>query len=337
VRKNSLTTSAAVAVALLAIAACGSTSSADSGSSGKETTSVSYLTGFNTFGRDAYAYVAKEKGYFADEGLEVDINPGTGTVDVLKLVAGGRADFGVGDFSTMVVTIPQENLPVRVVAAIHQKSLAAIVTLEKNGIAEPKDLEGKTIGDQPGSTNEVIFPVYAKEAGVDASKVKFVPSAPPALPQLLASGRVDAVGQFVVARGLIESAAKGQKAVFLPYGDVLPDLYGNALVASADILKKNPKVVESFRRALLKGLQYSIEHPEETGTILAKYQPTQNPQVAAGEVTAMAPYVSADSKVDGAFDQSRVAKVIDILSAGGVVPASVKPEQVVDFTVASGS
>ncbi|GAB3436884.1 ABC transporter substrate-binding protein [Phycicoccus ginsengisoli] len=337
-RRSSHFLIASAATATLLLAACGSANDGAQPASAKQekqAKQVSYLTSFNTFGRDAYVYVAQEKGFFAAEGLKVDIKPGTGTVDVLKLVASGRSDFGIGDFTTTVVTVAKEKLPVTAVAAIQQKSLAAIVTLEKNGIAAPKDLENKTIGDQPGSTNQVIFPVYAKAAGIDASKVKFVPSAPPALPQLLASGRVDAIGQFVVAKGLIESAAKGEKAVFLPFGDVLPDLYGNALVTSKDFLKSNPEAVSSFRKALLKGLEYSIAHPDETGTILAKYQPTQNPKVAAGEVTAMAPYVTGTGSAVGALEKDRVTKTINILSQAGAVPSGFTADQVADFT-ASG-
>lgn len=324
--------SAVLASVLLLAAGCG-TAGDDAGNAVRE---VNYLTSFNTFGRDAYVYVAQEKGYFAEEGLKVGIKPGTGTVDVLKLIASGRADFGAGDFSTTVVTVAKEKLPVTAVAAIHQKSLAALVSLEKSGIATPQDLAGKMVGDQPGSTNQVIFPVYAKAAGIDANAVNFVPSAPPSLPQLLAGGRVDAIGQFVVARGLIETAANGQRAVFLPYGDVLPDLYGNALVTRTELVKSDPGLVASFRKALLKGLEYSIAHPEETGRILAKHQPTQNPAVAAGEVMDMADYVTDAKSVLGALDKSRVAKVIGILAEAGAVPSTFAPEQVVDFSVAAG-
>ncbi|MDT7784011.1 MAG: NitT/TauT family transport system substrate-binding protein, partial [Pseudonocardiales bacterium] len=273
-----------VLLVVLAVSGCG-------GGPPVEHTKVDYLTSFSTFGRDAYVYVAQEKGFFEQAGLDVTITPGTGSVDVLKLVAGGRADFGIADFTATAITVAKEKLPVTTVAAIHQRSLAAIVALEGSGIAKPADLVGKKIGDQPGSTNQVMFPVYAKAAGIDPAKVEFVPSAPPALPQLLAAGQVDGIGQFVVGKPLIEAAAKGKKAVVLPYGDLVPDLYGNVLVTSKKIAADNTALVPKFTAALLKGLQYSIEHPDELGQILKKYQPTQNPDVASAEVGLMAPYV----------------------------------------------
>ncbi|MFF4239301.1 ABC transporter substrate-binding protein [Actinomadura geliboluensis] len=324
--------SVAVGGVVLMAAACGG---GGDGKSGGSTDTVHYLTSFNTFGRDAFAYVAEEKGYFKEAGLDVDIKPGSGTVDVMKLLAGGRADFGAGDFTTALITIAKQKLPVTAVGMVHQKSLAAVVALEGGGIATPKDLEGKTIGDQPGSTNQVTFPVYAKAAGIDAGKVKFVPSAPPALPQLLATGKVDAIGQFVVGRPLVEKAAQGKKAVILPYGDVLPDLYGNALLASSKVAKEKPELVKKFSAALFKGLQYSIAHPEETGEILKKRQPTQDAAVAAAEVRAMAPYVAPQGATVGAVDKARVEENIRLLGEAGAISAKPATDQVVDFGAAA--
>ena len=310
---------AAMLVALaLAAGGCASTAP-DSGPGVLD--EVSYLTSFNTFGRDAYAYVALEKGYFAEAGLEVTINPGSATVDVLKLVAGGRATFGVGDFTTTVITVAKEELPVTTVAMIQQRSMAAILTLAERGISTPADLEGKRIGDQPGSTNQVMFPVYAEAAGIDAGRVEFVPAAPAALPQLLVSGQVDGIGQFVVGTPLIEKAAQGREVTALPYGDVLPDLYGNALVTAKDLPSTNPQLVNRFRSALLRGLLYSIEHPEESGQILRSYQPTQDPVVAAAEIVRMAPFVRPVAGPIGGSDESRVQRTISILTDAGAIPA----------------
>ena len=316
-----------VLLVLLAVTACSAPSEV------KDLRKVDYLTSFGTFGRDAYAYVAEEKGFFEQAGLDVTITPGSGSVDVLKLVAAGRADFGVADFTATAITTAKERLPVSVVAAIQQRSLAAIVALEGGGIGKPADLEGKKIGDQPGSTNQVMFPVYARAAGIDPAKVQFVPSAPPALPQLLAAGQVDGIGQFVVGTPLIEAAAKGRKAVVLPYGDLVPDLYGNALVSSKDV---EPGLARGFTDALLKGLEYSIEHPDEVGPILEKYQPTQDAGVASAEVGLMAPYVrpSGYSGRVGGITEERVGKIVRTLVEDGAIPqGSLQPNDFVSFGI----
>lgn len=322
---------AIVLAVTLTATACGGSGAAPSGAAPDK---VGYLTSFGTFGRDAYAYVAQDKGYFTEAGLDVTITPGTGTVDVLKLVAGGRADFGTADFTATTITVAKEKLPVTVVAAVHQRSLAAIVALEGGGIAKPADLAGKKIGDQPGSTNQVMFPVYAKAAGIDPGKVQFVPFAPASLPQLLAAGQVDGIGQFVVGKPLIEKAAQGRKAVVLSYGDLVPDLYGNVLATSKDLAARNPALVQRFTGALLKGLNYAIEHPDELGQILKKHQPTQDAGVASAEIGLMAPYVKPAGFTGplGELTEARVTKIIGNLADAGAIPAgALTPADVVSF------
>jgi NitT/TauT family transport system substrate-binding protein len=317
-------------VIMLVVTACG-------GGPPVTRTKVNYLTSFSTFGRDAYVYVAQERGFFEQSGLDVTITPGTGSVDVLKVVAGGRADFGIADFTATAITVAKEKLPVTTIAAVQQRSLAAIVALEGNGISKPADLAGKKIGDQPGSTNQVMFPVYAKAAGIDPAQVQFVPSAPPALPQLLAAGQVDGIGQFVVGKPLIEAAAKGRKVVVLPYGDLVPDLYGNALVASKDTAAQKPDLVRQFTGALLKGLTYAIEHPDEVGPILKKYQPAQDAGVASAEVALMAPYVKPSGFTGpvGELTQPRVEKILRTLVEAGAIPdGSVRPDDLASFGLA---
>jgi NitT/TauT family transport system substrate-binding protein len=314
-------------ITVAALVACGSEPAGNA-------TKVTYLTSFSTFGRDAYAYVSQEKGFFAEAGLDVTINPGSGTVDVLKLVAGERAHFGIGDFTGTMITVANEKLPVTAVAAIHQRTVAAIVGLEGGGIATPADLAGKTIGDPPGSTVKLMFPLYARAAGIDPAAVQFVPSAPPTLPQLLVSGQVDGIGQFVVGKPLIEAAANGRKAVVLPYGDFLPDMYGNMLVTSKELADSDPELVRRFSGALFKGLRYSIEHPDEAGRVLRQFQPTQNADVAAAEMRLMAEYSEPDGFAGplGAVDESRVDKIIQLLGEARAIPGgSLRPADLVAF------
>jgi NitT/TauT family transport system substrate-binding protein len=299
---------------------------------------VSYLTSFNTFGREAYAYVALEKGYFKDAGFDVTINPGSGTVDVMKLVAGGQADYGIGDFTATVITLGKQKLPVTTVGMVHQRSLAAIMTLQGYGINKPQDLVGKQVGDQPGSTNTVMFPVYAKAIGIDPNSVKFIPSPPAALPKLLATNKVPAIGQFTVGEPLIEKAdPQHRKAVTFPYGAELPELYGNAIITRTDLAKDHPDQVKKFTSALLKGLQDTIDDPAGSAAILKKYVPNTDLEVATEELNIMKDYSKPQGFNGplGAVNLDRVNKIIGQLeSAGALKAGSIKPEDVVTLSLA---
>ncbi|GAB3143047.1 ABC transporter substrate-binding protein [Micromonospora sonneratiae] len=311
---------AALAATALAVTAAGCTSEPEEPSNA---TAVTYLTSFGTFGRDAYAYVALEKGFFEEAGFKVTIKPGTGTVDVMKLIASGQADYGTGDLAGVITTQANENFPVRAVAAVHQKSMAGLASLDKK-IDSPEKLPGSSIADAAGSTNMVIFPAYAKAAGIDPNSVKFVPSSPQSLPQLLAAGSVDAIGQFVAGKPLLEKAAGGKTVTMLPYADKLPDLYGNALLVSASKLEGDRAQVEKFTAALLKGLVYAVEHPEEAAQMLKKHERTADEKVAAAELTAMRPHVIVDGAKVGHLDQARVERMVNLLAGTGTLKSTPK-------------
>ncbi|MEU4193837.1 ABC transporter substrate-binding protein [Kribbella sp. NPDC026611] len=301
---------------LALVSACNSGDDKDKAAGDKGLTKVSYLTSFNAFGREAYAYVALDKGYFKDAGFDVKINRGSGTVDVMKLVAGGQADYGIGDFTAIVITLGKQKLPVTTVGMIHQKSLAGIMSLEGMGINKPKDLEGKSIGDQPGSTNTVMFPVYAAAVGIDPKRVAFIPSPPPALPKLLSSGKVSGIGQFMVGEPLIAKADdKHRKVIKLSYGDALPDLYGNAILTRTDLAKDHPDQVKKFTAALLKGLQDTVNDPAGSAAILKKYVPDTNLEVATKELEIMKDYTKPATFKGplGDVSPTRVNTIISLL------------------------
>lgn len=253
----------------------------------QQLTTINYATSFGNFGRDSYVYVAIEKGYFEQEGFDVKVTPGAGSVDVMKLVAAGRLDYGPVDIGALVVTKANEKLPLRVTSVIHQNSMSSIFTLEESNITSPKQLEGKTLADAPGSTVRVLFPLYAKRAGIDVSKVTFRDAAPPALPALLAAKQVDGIGQFSVGLPLVSKAAGGKKIRSFKYSKVLPGLLGIGVVASEDKIRSNPDEVRRFNRALMKGLRWALDNPGSAGYILKKYNALADPVVAAQELRIM--------------------------------------------------
>jgi NitT/TauT family transport system substrate-binding protein len=332
---------AVVATTLAAAAGCSGDDGDDAASASGGTGTlekVTYLTSFGNFGRDAYAQVAKDKGFFKEAGFDVDIKPGAGTGDNIKQIVAGSAQFTPIDLTGGLLTAggAQKVKGFTAVAAVQQRTMAAIMSLEGNGITAPKDLEGKKLADLPGSVVRNLFPTYAKLANVDESKVEWVNGTPQTLMGTLVQGQVQGIGQFVVGKPTIEgldAKGKGRKAVLLPYSDYLQDLYGNALITSTDYAQKNPEKVKKFTAALLKGLEYAIANPAEAGEMLKKAEPTTNAQSAAAELTLMAPFVKSEASgvPVGALDSQRVARSIAILQGSGQIDAGLTPEQVINF------
>lgn len=333
IRRVRAGTAVAIAATLAFAAGCGSSGSdnATSGGDGKALTKVTYVTGFGASGQESFAWVAKEKGFFKEAGLDVDIQLGAGTDKNLAALASGKAQYVHLDFAGALITAgTAANADYRIIAATNQHTLVSIVTVEGYGITGPKDLEGKIIAAAPGSVNQKLFPAYAKLAGVDASKVKWVNQPPAQLPPLLAAHRAAGISTYLLRQPDVAKVTGGKPFV-LPYGDYLSDLYGGVIVAGTNTLKDKPEQVKGFRDALLKGLQYAIDHPDEGGQILHKAQPAADGTVAAAELKLMQPFSAAQPI--GVVDQSRITKSIALVQSLGLIPAGLTPEKLVDFTV----
>ncbi|TMR20803.1 ABC transporter substrate-binding protein [Nonomuraea turkmeniaca] len=327
-------TVAALALTCAFVVACSNSDNQQqtSPSSNKPLEKVTYLTSFGNFGRDAYAWVAKDKGFFREVGLDVDIKPGGGTGDNISKIEAGAAMFTPVDLTGLLLARGNGGAKsIVVVAGIQQRTMAALISLEGNGIATPKDLEGKTLADTPGSVVRNLFPTYAKLAGVDATKVTWVNGAPANLIGLLASGAVAGIGQFVVGEPTVESVAKGRQAVVLPYSDVMSDLYGNVLVTTTKIAREQPDLAKRFITALMKGLVHSIDNPDEAGRILQKNVQASAAAPAAAECTLMSAFVRPEGSgaAVGTIDTERVSRSIKLLQDADAMPAGLSPDQLI--------
>jgi NitT/TauT family transport system substrate-binding protein len=307
----------AAAACVVLVAVSGATV-ARSATTSRATVHINYATSFGNFGRDAYVYVAAAKGFFKQAGFDVSITAGNGSEDDMKLIAAGKVDYAPIDFTAAVVGRANDNLPVKVVSLVHQKTLSAEFAVAGGSIKTAKDLAGKKIGDFPGSTTEVMFPLFAKKIGIAPKSVTFVPANPQAEPALLAAGKLDAVGQFTVGVPLYE-AVTHKKILVFPYAKYFPDLMGIGIATSDAKIKNDPAQVKAFVAALNKGLAYSLAHPAEAGAIIHKAVPLTDAKIAAAELRIMKQYVvTAQTRKHGIgyIDPSRVAKTIAIVDAG---------------------
>ncbi|GAA4437088.1 ABC transporter substrate-binding protein [Phytohabitans houttuyneae] len=323
---------AALATALAVVAGCSSDEpeTTNNAGSGGELVKVTYLTSFGAFGRDAYGAVALEKGFFRDAGFDVTIQKGQGTGGNITAIVSGKADYTPIDLTGGLLTFGKGTKDFTAVAAIQQRTMAAIASTSDKNIKTPKDLEGKTLADTPGSVVRNLFPTYAKLANIDYTKVKWQDGQAAELIGTLATGKVDGIGQFVVGRPTIAAVTK-KEPTFLPYSDYLTDLYGNVLITSSKNAKEKPEEVKKFAQALLKGLEYSLANPGEAATILKKSEPATVEAAAKAELELMASFVRSAGSGEkvGTIDTQRVARSIAILQGAGQLPQGITPEQII--------
>lgn len=331
-------TTTALLAALLAVTAAGCSSSDDDGggdgaSGGGAKDKVSYVTAFGAVGRDSFVWVAKEKGFFAEAGIEIDIQKGAGNVQNLTLLKSDKVQFAALDFTGAEIQAGLGKFPDwRAVAAVHQRTLVSIMTTKDTGISKPTDLVGKTVGTGSGSVSELLFPAYAKSAGLDPTKVKIQGAQPTALNGLMAQRKVDALSTFLLSKTALANVSK-KEVVVMPYSDYLSDLFGNAIITKPGLISSDRDLVQRFVGAAMKGLQYTIDNPDEAAAILNKAEPTALVPAAKGEINAMKPYVTPPNAGPiGYMDEERVTRSIAAVQAAGLMPAGLTPDKVADFS-----
>jgi NitT/TauT family transport system substrate-binding protein len=287
---------------------------------------VNFITDFGYYGRHSYYFVALDKGYYKAEGLDVTFLRGQGSIDAIKKVASGAASIGFADAGALALARSNDAIPVKLLAVIYATPPHGIFALADSGIKTPKDLEGKTIADTAFSAIPVVFRAYAQAAGIDAKKVKWIAAEASTLPSLLATGRVDAVGQFTVGQPLLADAVKPKELVRLAYKDVGLDYYGNGIVATEQTIKDNPELLKAFVRATLKGMRDAFADPAAAGEIMHKYHKEVSADVAQGETELVRELAVIPGRPIGAIDDSRIARTIDIMQKSYPMKTPVQPQ-----------
>jgi NitT/TauT family transport system substrate-binding protein len=289
---------------------------------------IIFVTDYGLYGRHAYYFVAMDKGYYARENLEVEIVRSPGSANTIKQVANGTAQLGFADAFAVVLGRANDEVPAKLVAMLYPKPPHAVYVLKDSGIARPKDFEGKTLADTAFSSVPKLFATYAKAAGVDATKVKWIAANNDALPGMLTTGRVDGIGQFTVGEALLAASAAPKTVVGFPYADAGLDYYSNGIVASDALIQSNPALIRRFVKATLEGLKTAIADPQAAGEIMNKYHRGIDTAIAAGETSKVKELAVQPNSPLGTIDPVRVQKTIEIVAATFELKKKVSPPDV---------
>ncbi|HPS32321.1 MAG TPA: ABC transporter substrate-binding protein [Anaerolineaceae bacterium] len=212
-------------------------------------------------------YAAIENGYFADAGLDVTLNYGN-EADLIALVGSGKQQFMIAS-GEQVLMARAQGLPVVTVYNWYKEFPVGIVSLAEKNITSPMDLKGKTIG-LPGlyGANYIGFEAFAQNEGLRDSDYT-LQSIGYTQVESLVSGIVDAAVIYL-SNEPSQLRAMGYQINTLRVADSI-DLIGNGLVTNESTIKEDPELVRAVLGALLKGIQFSAENPDETYLICAKY------------------------------------------------------------------
>ncbi len=213
-------------------------------------------------GEVAFIYVAQKKGFWAKRGLNVSITRGYGSGEASKTVGLGQYDYGQADMGVMINGVGK-GLKLGSVAMVDHKSPLCIISRREAGIKSPKDLEGKKLGQAPGSGDAVLWPAFAAINKIDVKKVNIVNVAGDVLVQSLLNKSIDAFGSFYQSSAPYLWADKVDFNVML-YADHGMDMYSVTFMTQPDRTKQKKDQVRQFVEGVMEGLKFSYLNPEES-------------------------------------------------------------------------
>jgi NitT/TauT family transport system substrate-binding protein len=231
-------------------------------------TKVKFQLDWRFEGPAALFLVAKSKGYFAQEKLDVTIDAGNGSGNAVNRVASGSYDMGFADLAALMeFTANNPTAPSKPVGVmmVYNDTPAAVLALKKSGIKSPADLTGKKLGAPVFDAGRRAFPIFAKANQLDAAKANWISMDPPLRETMLVRGDVDAITGFTFT-SLLNLNARGIKdedLVVMPLPQYGVKLYGNAIIASDAFVKQKPEAIKGFLRAFAKAAKDVMANPEE--------------------------------------------------------------------------
>ena len=210
------------------------------------------------------AYVAEEKGYFEEQGLNVEIRHSTG--EHLNLLMAGEVDFTTVDANSVLKRRADPGLPIVAIALFGQRGQQAFLALSDSGISAPKDWEGKTFGYKVSIPPDYLAILEAE--GVDRSRIQEVRVGFD--PRVLTEGQVDVLAAFKsnepnIIRGL------GLDVNVFDAADYGVPTLGLTYIVRQEQIDEDSDTVERFLKATMKGLEFAAANTEETLDIVLKY------------------------------------------------------------------
>jgi ABC-type nitrate/sulfonate/bicarbonate transport system substrate-binding protein len=302
----------------LALLSCGTT---PTGAPTPVTVSLDWVPNTNHTG----LYVALAKGYYAEEGLDVQIVSPADPAAALRAVAAGQTHFGVS-FQEEVTVSRANGIPVVSIAAILQHNTSAFAALQDAGIAGPKDWEGKRYGSYGLPLEPPVIEGLMECAGADFSQVEFVDVGFDAYPALV-NHQVDFIWIFQGWDG-IQAELQGVALSVVPLlGSCIPDYYTPVLIAGETTLAEQPELVRHFMAAAARGYEYAIAHPAEAADILLQYAPESDAELVRRSQAWLSPRYQADAAQWGVQKGTVWADFAAWMDERGLLPASIDPEK----------
>jgi ABC-type nitrate/sulfonate/bicarbonate transport system substrate-binding protein len=238
-------------------------------------------------------FVARDMGYYEEEGLDVEIiQPSDGGAS--QLIAAGQGDFGIS-YQEEVTVARSQDIPVVAIAAVIQHNTSGFASPVHKNIKDPRDFEGKTYGGWGSPAEEAIIKAIMSQQGADFSKVDLL--------NIGSSDFFTSVNNDVDFSMIfwgwtgIEAQQRGVDLNFIELREEHPalDFYTPVIIVSEEQIQQNPELIEKFMRATTRGYQYAIDDPQGAAHLFLKAVPELDDDLVINSQEYLAQQYQADA------------------------------------------
>jgi NitT/TauT family transport system substrate-binding protein len=263
-------------------------------------------------------YVADQRGFYAEENIEVALHEGGLEYDEIEQVALGQDDFAVVEASHVIVARGNDR-PVVACAAIYRVYPSVYFSLRGSGIERPQDFVGRRVMVNPV---DYILPAMMERLGLDMSQIEAVP--PSYDMSAFFAGEVDVWSGYLTAQ-VVAARERGAEIDVIYPGHYGIHVYGDVIIVSEELIEENPDLVERFLRATLRGWRYAIENPDQAAAMTLEYDPTLDLSRETASMAAQIPLIHTGEDQIGwmrdeiwqeihqlLLDSGRLARPVDV-------------------------
>ncbi|WMS42638.1 ABC transporter substrate-binding protein [Acuticoccus sp. MNP-M23] len=289
---------------------------------------ISMILNWRYQGPQAWFFIAQDKGYFEEYGIEVQMDQGNGSGAAVGAVASGSYDTGFGDVNALIqlAALKPDEAPI-CVYQMYNKPPFTVAVLADSDITTAKDLEGKLLGGSANDGALKLWPAFTSVAGLDTSDIEITNFQPNLREQMLKSGQVDGVFGYV---NTIRFSAKlsgmdpDKEIRFISYGDYGMDLYSNGIIVPKKMAEEQPEVVKGLVRAINRAIADTLADIDAGVEAVAAREPLINKAVEKERLLATLADEMNHPEVAklglGSVDPERFQKAIDIVVEANDLP-----------------
>lgn len=301
-------------------------------------TKIKLVLNWKYEGPQGMFFLAQDRGYFKQEGLDVTFDQGNGSGAAVPQVANGAYDMGFGDINALIELAAKkpDEAPVGVFMLYNRPPFAVAVKAD-SPIKTPADFVGRKLGGAANDGALKLFPALCATANIDCTKVDIVNMQPSLREQMLMQGQVDGVfGYLTTIRfsARLIGVDPDKDLRFIKFGDYGMDLYSNAIIVSRKFAKEHPEAVKGFLAALNHGIKDAMADRQAAIDAVAAREPLIKPAIERARLDATLADEMTHPEIArigiGDISDDRMAKAIDILVKAKELPRTPKVSEIFD-------